>query len=233
MTRAGFLLCLLLTRHCVERRMTTGETDYTERRAAMVREQIVAEGVRDAAVIAAMQKVPRHEFVPDGKRADAYRDGPLAIGHGQTISQPYIVAYMSEALEVKKGMKVLEIGTGSAYQSAVLAELGAEIYTIEIVPELCKSAAVVLKKLGYQKVHTRCGNGYLGWPEAAPFDRVILTAAPPTMPQALLAQLKDGGVLVAPVGGDVQQLLRIRRRGNNYPEEKLLPVRFVPMVNER
>jgi protein-L-isoaspartate(D-aspartate) O-methyltransferase len=208
------------------------DQDYAELRQKMVREQIAAEGVRDAEVLRAMGKIPRHEFIPQANRSLAYQDGPLPIGHGQTISQPYIVAFMTEALELKQGMKVLEIGTGSAYQTAVLAELGAEVFTIEIINELCASAAALLKKLGYRKVHTRCGDGYRGWVEAAPFERILLTAAPEQIPQALLAQLKDGGVLIAPVGGMRQHLVRVRRLGNLYKEESLLPVRFVPMVGE-
>lgn len=221
----------LLLAVCGGKRTVATDSDYRARREAMVREQIAAEGVRDAAVLAAMQKVPRHEFVPERQRHEAYRDGPLGIGYGQTISQPFIVAYMSEALIVRKDMKILEIGTGSAYQTAILAELGADVFTIEIVPELCKSSAAVLSRLGYSRVHTRCGNGYLGWPEAAPFDRIILTAAPEKMPQALVDQLKDAGILVAPLGGNEQQLVRIRRNGKALTEERLLPVRFVPMID--
>lgn len=205
--------------------------DYTAQREAMVREQIAAEGVHDARVLDAMRKVPRHEFVPADMKPYAYRNGPLPIGYGQTISQPYIVAFMTEALQLEVGMKVLEIGTGSAYQAAILAEMGARLYTIEIVPELCSSARDTLARLGYH-VKLRCGNGYLGWPEEAPFDRIILTAAPPEIPQPLLHQLKEGGILVAPVGEGVQTLVRLRRDNNMYKEERLLPVRFVPMVNE-
>jgi protein-L-isoaspartate(D-aspartate) O-methyltransferase len=196
----------------------------------MVREQIVAHGIRDAAVIEAMAKVPRHLFVPEAQRQHAYEDGPLPIGHGQTISQPYIVAFMTEALELYPGIRVLEIGTGCGYQTAILAETGAAIFTIEIVPELCVQAAALLKKLGYHKIQTQCGNGYQGWPEAAPFDRIVLTAAPEKLPQALLTQLGNGGILVAPVGGFEQRLIRITKIGNEYKEEYLLPVRFVPMV---
>lgn len=206
--------------------------DYTAQREQMVREQIAAEGVRDERVLAAMRTVPRHEFVPDDMKPYAYRNGPLPIGHGQTISQPYIVAFMTEALQLEPGMKVLEIGTGSAYQAAILAEVGAQLYSIEIVPELCISARNTLTRLGYE-VQVRCGNGYLGWPEEAPFDRIILTAAPPQIPSVLLQQLKDGGILLAPVGEGVQTLVRLRRVNNNYKEERLLPVRFVPMVGER
>lgn len=223
-----FLLFFLLAQYCHERKMPG---DYTAQREAMVREQIAAEGVHDARVLDAMRKVPRHEFVPADMKPYAYRNGPLPIGYGQTISQPYIVAFMTEALQLEVGMKVLEIGTGSAYQAAILAEMGARLYTIEIVPELCSSARDTLARLGYH-VKLRCGNGYLGWPEEAPFDRIILTAAPPEIPQPLLHQLKEGGILVAPVGEGVQTLVRLRRDNNMYKEERLLPVRFVPMVNE-
>lgn len=198
----------------------------------MVREQIAAEGVRDERVLAAMARIPRHEFIPADLRRRAYDDGPVSIGHNQTISQPYVVAYMTEALRVEPGSKVLEIGTGSGYQTAVLAEIGVEVYTIEIVPELCRRAAAVLQSRHYEKLHMRCGDGYQGWKEAAPFDRIILTAAPEKIPAALLDQLKEGGILVAPVGGAAQKLVRITKKGGKFVEESLLSVRFVPMVGK-
>jgi len=229
----GFPICLSYLTCGAETRMGgSGNGQAMEQaRSTMVRTQIADRGVTDKAVLDAMARVPRHEFVPHDIQAQAYADSPLPIGHGQTISQPYIVAYMSEKLEVKKGMKVLEVGTGSAYQTVILAELGAQVYTIEIVPELCHRARQTLTRLGYTGVQTRCGNGYLGWPEEAPFDRVLLTAAPEKLPQALLKQLGDGGILVAPVGVGVQQLLKVTRRGDSFAETNLLPVRFVPMVD--
>ena len=201
-------------------------------RDAMVREQIEDRGVRDEKVLAAMRKVERHRFVPESLQKSAYTDQPLPIGHRQTISQPYIVAYMTEALELKPSDRVLEIGTGSGYQAAVLAELVKEVYSIEIVEPLAKEAAERLKNLGYQNIHLRTGNGYRGWPEAAPFDAIMITAAPERMPQALLDQLAQGGRLVAPVGTLFQELVRVRRTSRGFEEEKLLPVRFVPMVGE-
>lgn len=201
-------------------------------RDRMVREQIVNRGVRDARVLAAMRKVPRHFFVPQDTLPAAYLDQPLPIGHGQTISQPYIVAFMSEALELKPQDRVLEIGTGSGYQAAVLAELAREVYSIEIVEPLGKEAAARLKDLGYERVKLRIGDGYRGWPEAAPFDAIIVTAAPDHVPPALVEQLRKGGRMVLPVGRFAQDLLRLRRTAKGVVQENLLPVRFVPMVGE-
>jgi protein-L-isoaspartate(D-aspartate) O-methyltransferase len=198
----------------------------------MVREQIADRGVRDARVLAAMRKVPRHFFVPQDALPAAYLDQPLPIGHGQTISQPYIVAFMSEALELKPQDRVLEIGTGSGYQAAVLAELAREVYSIEIVEPLGKEAAARLKDLGYERVNLRIGDGYRGWPEAAPFDAIIVTAAPDHVPPALVEQLRKGGRMVLPVGRFAQDLLRLRRTAKGVVQENLLPVRFVPMVGE-
>ncbi len=209
--------------------------DSEEQRQArqhMVEEQIVARDVRDARVLAAMRKIPRHLFVPSQMLPYAYADEPLPIGYGQTISQPYIVAFMSEALELKPQERVLEIGTGSGYQAAVLAELACEVYSIEIVEPLGKEAAERLKRLGYTNVKLRIGDGYRGWPEAAPFDAIMVTAAPDRVPPALVAQLRDGGRLVLPVGRFFQNLIRIRRTRKGTQQETLLPVRFVPMVGE-
>ncbi len=206
-----------------------------EQRAArerMVREQIVARGVRDARVIEALEKVPRHVFVPKEMQSFAYSDTPLPIGYGQTISQPYIVAFMSEALELRPPDRVLEIGTGSGYQAAVLAHLAREVYSIEINEPLAKEAAERLRRLGYSNVHLRVGDGYRGWPEAAPFDAIIVTAAPEHVPPALLEQLRDGGRLVLPLGRWEQDLVRFRRTAQGLRKETLLPVRFVPMVGE-
>ncbi len=201
-------------------------------RESMVREQIAARGVRDARVLAAMRKVPRHLFVPAEMVPSAYADQPLPIGHGQTISQPYIVGFMTEALELKPRDRVLEIGTGSGYQAAVLAELAAEVYSIEIVEPLGKEVALRLRDLGYSRIKLRIGDGYRGWPEAAPFNAIIVTAAPDHIPPALVDQLAPGGRLVLPVGRFFQQLVRIRRTPRGIKQEELLPVRFVPMVGE-
>lgn len=200
-------------------------------RQSMVEHQIVARGIRDERVIQAMRKVPRHLFVPRSVQALAYEDTPLAIGEGQTISQPYIVAYMTEMLEIEPIHKVLEIGTGSGYQTAILAELAGEVFTMEIRPALAEKARQVLQQLGYHTIHFRIGDGYEGWPENAPFDRMILTAAPPSVPDVLLHQLAENGILIAPVGGGVvQQLLKIVRRGEQFKKEQLIAVRFVEMI---
>jgi len=205
---------------------------FEQARERMVSGQIEARGVRDARVLAAMRRVPRHEFVPLAQRAHAYEDHPLPIGHGQTISQPYIVAVMSEALELDGSEKVLEIGTGSGYQAAVLAELAAEVYTIEIVEPLASRAASDLKRLGFEKLHVRAGDGYRGWPEAAPFDAIIVTAAPDHIPQPLVDQLAVGGRLVIPVGRMFQELVLITRDKQGVHHKDLLAVRFVPMLGE-
>jgi protein-L-isoaspartate(D-aspartate) O-methyltransferase len=186
----------------------------------------------DARALAALRAVPRHEFVPEAQREHAYEDRPLPIGHGQTISQPYIVAVMSEALELDENERVLEIGTGSGYQAAVLGELAREVYSIEIVAPLAERAKVDLARLGYDNVHVRQGDGYRGWPEQAPFDAIVVTAAPDHVPQALVDQLAVGGRLVIPVGRGVQELLRISRDEQGVHEERLLGVRFVPMTGE-
>jgi protein-L-isoaspartate(D-aspartate) O-methyltransferase len=205
---------------------------YATAREQMVREQIEARGVRDARVLAAMRKVPRHLFVLPEEQGEAYDDYPLAIGHGQTISQPYIVAYMTEALELKPRDRVLEIGTGSGYQAAILAELVAEVYSIEIVEPLAKQAEARLHRLGYSNVRVRAGDGYRGWPEAAPFDAIIVTAAPDHVPQPLEDQLREGGRMVLPLGRWDQDLIRLHRTREGILREYLLPVRFVPMTGE-
>ncbi len=203
--------------------------DEVEQRENMVSRQIETRGVRDPRVLAAMRRVPRHEFVPAAQRSMAYQDGPLPIGYGQTISQPYIVAVMTELARLKPGDRVLEIGTGSGYQAAVLAEIGAEVYSIELVPELAAEAAETLKRLGYTGVEARQGDGYAGWPAAAPFRAIVVTAAPPTVPPLLLEQLDVGGRLVIPVG-DYFQELQVHTRGEDGIEvETIFPVRFVPM----
>ncbi len=212
------------------------DRDHVGARERMVAQQIAKRGVKDARVLAAMKKVKRHLFVPASHRGRAYRDHPLPIGHDQTISQPYIVAFMTEALgKLGPGSKVLEIGTGSGYQCAVLAELAGTVYSIEIVRPLGERAAKLLSTLGYKNTHLRIGDGYAGWPKAAPFDAIMLTAAPPKIPKPLLKQLKKpGGILVAPVGptGGVQELVRIKRTKKGYKKERLMGVRFVPMTGK-
>jgi len=216
-----------------ERQLEAGvESRTTQARERMLREQIEARGVTDARVLAALRAVPRHELVPEAQRDYAYEDRPLSIGHGQTISQPYIVALMSEALELDENERVLEIGTGSGYQAAVLGELAREVYSIEIVAPLAERAKLDLARLGYDNVQVRQGDGYRGWPEQAPFDAIVVTAAPEHVPQALVDQLAVGGRLVIPVGRGVQELLRITRDEQGVHEERLLGVRFVPMTGE-
>ena len=201
----------------------------------MVRDQIEARGIKDEAVLRAMRTVSRHLFVPGTFSQQAYEDHPLPIGGGQTISQPYIVAYMTEMLKVSKDHRVLEIGTGSGYQAAVLSVLADRVYSIEIVRELGEEARERLNRLGYGNVEVRIGNGYLGWPEEAPFDRVMLTAAPDVIPQALIDQLKPNGRLIAPVGPvhGLQELVVVEKDfAGNVRRRAVLPVRFVPMVQE-
>jgi protein-L-isoaspartate(D-aspartate) O-methyltransferase len=202
----------------------------TAGRHAMVEEQIAARGVTDERVLSAMRTVPRHRFVPGEFASRAYEDRPLPIGHDQTISQPYIVAYMTEALGVQRHHKVLEIGTGSGYQAAVLGELAARVYTIEIVPELARQATATLKSLGYTHVHVRDGDGYAGWPEEAPFDRIMVTAAPADIPKPLIDQLAVNGRLVIPVGeqGRAQWLTVLDKTPQGVIQRRTLSVSFVP-----
>ena len=192
--------------------------------------QLRRRDITDERVIAAMTAVPRAEFVPESSRHEATDDTPLPIGHGQTISQPYIVAWMTQTLEVGPGTRVLEVGTGSGYQTAILAELGAEVYSIEIVAPLAEQARATLERLGYAaRVHLRVGSGYDGWPDAAPFDRILLTAAPPQIPEALIAQLGDPGRLVAPVGVEWQIIVIVDKRDGRTTRRESIAVRFVPM----
>ena len=196
-------------------------------------EDLAKEGLlKDSNIVRAMERVPREEFLPADAKSYAYVDSPIPIGYGQTISQPYVVAFMTEALEVKPQDRVLEIGTGSGYQAAVLSGLVHEVYSMEIVEPLAREAEARLKQMGYANVHVRFGDGYRGWPEAAPFDAIIVTAAPPEVPPVLVEQLRPGGRLVIPVGRFDQDLLRIRRTPKGLERENLLPVRFVPMVHE-
>ncbi len=208
------------------------EAAFAAARARMVHEQLAARGVTDARVLGAMLRVPRHAFVPASQRRLAYEDGPLPIGHGQTISQPYIVAFMTAALDPKPSDRVLEIGTGSGYQAAVLSGLVAEVYSLEIVVPLAQRAAADLQRLGYGNVKVRAGDGYLGWPEAAPFDAIIVTCAPEQVPQALVDQLKVGGRMIIPVGSQwgAQELILLRKTPMGLEKKEVLPVRFVPMV---
>ncbi|MDF1561512.1 MAG: protein-L-isoaspartate(D-aspartate) O-methyltransferase [Deltaproteobacteria bacterium] len=200
-------------------------------RSSMVRSQIEERGIDDPRVLVAMREVPRHRFVPPAYRAEAHADHPLPIGHGQTISQPYIVALMSQAAGIEPGDRVLEVGTGSGYQAAVLARMGAEVYSIEILEALAKEADARLKALGYP-VTVRHGDGYAGWPEKAPFDAIVVTAAPPQVPEPLKAQLKVGGRLVIPVGEHFQSLRVITRTPEGFTSRSIAPVRFVPMTGE-
>lgn len=214
-------------------RAAPAATDGSEAdRHSMVLHQLRNRDITDEKVLAAMEKVPRHRFVPMALRPLAYDDGPLPIGHQQTISQPYIVAYMTEALEMKPGAKVLEIGTGSGYQAAVLAEIAREVFTIEIVPELAKSAEEILRTLGYGNIHVRAGDGYKGWPAKAPFDAIIVTAAPDHIPQPLIDQLAPGGTLVIPVGTANQEMMIVTRTATGVVSRRTIGVRFVPMTGE-
>jgi protein-L-isoaspartate(D-aspartate) O-methyltransferase len=196
-------------------------------------EHIERRGISDPEVLRAMRAVPRHEFVPQDMVESAYEDRPLDIGYGATISQPYIVAAMSQLLALNKSHRVLEIGTGSGYQSAILAELAHEVYSVEVVPELAESAAATLRRLGYRNVMTRYGDGYLGWPDQAPFDRIILTAAPLELPKSLTDQLAYGGLLIAPVGDQPnQQLIEVAKSAQGQLRRRVVfPVSFVPMVS--
>ena len=199
-------------------------------RALMVERQIAREGIADERVLAAMRRVPRHRFVPAREQAYAYEDRPLPIGLGQTISQPFVVGFMSQALELSGDERVLEIGTGSGYQAAILGELAREVWTIEILEPLAERARTVLDELGYTNVHVRHGDGYLGWPEHAPFDAIILTAAPEHVPQPLVDQLAVGGRMILPLGGSMQELVLLKRTPAGIERESVLPVRFVPMT---
>jgi protein-L-isoaspartate(D-aspartate) O-methyltransferase len=198
----------------------------------MVDQQLRSRGITDPRVLDAMTRVPRHLFVPEAQRAGAYGDYPLPIGYDQTISQPYIVGFMTEALDVQREHRVLEIGTGSGYQAAILGELAREVYTIEIVAPLAERARQTLAELGYRNITVRTGNGYAGWPEHAPFDRIMVTAAPDEVPPALVEQLKPDGLMAIPVGRIDQELRILRRTGDGLQTLKTLPVRFVPMTGK-
>jgi len=230
--RAVGAALVLVVAGCQPGAQVRREPDWAAARAAMVRDQLRGRDVTDPRVLDAMSRVPRHLFVPDADRADAYGDYPLPIGHGQTISQPYIVGFMSQSLEVERHHRVLEIGTGSGYQAAILAELAAEVYTIEIVAPLSDRARKTLAELGYTNVRIKTGNGYLGWPEQAPFDRVMVTAAPDAVPPPLVEQLRIGGLMAIPVGTIDQELRILRRTDSGLELLRTLPVRFVQMVGK-
>jgi protein-L-isoaspartate(D-aspartate) O-methyltransferase len=219
---------------CGQQQSINQRTDkmYEKMRLNMVKGQIERRGIEDEKVLNAMREVLRHEFVPDYLKKYAYADEPLPIGEDQTISQPYIVAYMTENLQLDHKDKVLEIGTGSGYQAAVLAEIVDTVYTIEIVDVLAKRAQNTLQRLGYDNVYVKVGDGYKGWPENAPFDAIIITAAPTKIPQPLLEQLKIGGYMILPLGDYSQELVLLEKKNKGYEQKKLLPVRFVPMTGE-
>lgn len=204
--------------------------EFQIQRLQMVEKQIRARGIKNKAVLKAMSKVPRHLFVDPSFADLAYQDHPLPLAHNQTISQPYIVAYMTEAAEISPKDKVLEIGTGSGYQAAVLGELAKEVYTIEIIPQLAESARKTLSQLGYRNVHVKTGNGYEGWAEYAPYNKIIVTAAPQDIPEALVQQLAINGKMVIPVGSLEQEMMVIIKTPNGLRKEKTIPVRFVPMT---
>ena len=206
------------------------QQDYTREREAMVKTQIQARGVKDSATLAAMRKVQRHKFIAANQVSSAYSDGPLPIGYGQTISQPYIVAYMTEIIKPKPNYKVLEVGTGSGYQAAVLGEIVRNVYTIEIIDKLGREASTRLKDLGYKNIAVKIADGYHGWKEHAPFDAIVVTAAAEYIPTPLKEQLKDGGRMIIPVGSPymTQQLMLIEKTGNKYRTTTMMPVRFVP-----
>lgn len=206
---------------------------WQEEAQTMVEKQLEVRNIKDAKVLETMRNTPRHLFVPQSYRHLAYQDGPLPIGHDQTISQPYIVAIMTELLQLTGTEKVLEIGTGSGYQAAVLSPLCAQVYTIEIVEPLANQSRVLLKKMGYENIEVRWGDGYKGWPEHAPFDRIIVTAAPPKIPQALIDQLAVGGRMVLPVGRYYQELVLVTKNEKRITRKEIFPVRFVPMVRPK
>ena len=210
----------------------TAQYNFQAMRERMVETQIRARDVTNAAVLQAMGRVPRHLFVPDDVRPFSYEDRPLPIGRGQTISQPYIVAYMTEALQLEPAHTVLEIGTGSGYQAAVLADIVKQVYSVEIVPDLAETARRSIAEAGYRNVEVRTGNGYMGWREHAPFDRIIVTAAPPEIPQALVDQLAVGGIMVVPVGTESQEIVVINKTPGGVIQKRTIEVRFVPMVSK-
>jgi protein-L-isoaspartate(D-aspartate) O-methyltransferase len=234
--RAGLMIALcgfiVLNAYCTRAENREREEDWTMGHTAMIA-QIERHGIKNPRVIEAMTKVQRHKFIPEKYLglSDPYGDHPNPIGHNQTISQPYIVAYMTERIDPKPGDKVLEVGTGSGYQAAILAEVGADVYSIEIIPELAEHARKALAAEGYARVHVLTGDGYKGWPEHAPYDEIIVTCAPDDVPQALADQLKEGGRMIVPVGEGSQQLVILRKKAGKVEKEDDIPVVFVPMVH--
>ena len=226
--------CLIVLNCCRKKGVRVNFRDLEKRRKAMVVDQIEERGIRDRRILKVMETVPRHEFVPEEYRAFAYDDSPLPIGEGQTISQPYIVALMTECLNLEGDEKVLEVGTGSGYQAAILCELAKEVYTIEILETLAERAEELLQKLGYKNVKVKCGDGYLGWEEYAPFDGIIVTCAPDHIPRPLIDQLAEGGRMVIPVGEIAfpQVLKLVEKREGEVTVRNVVPVRFVPMTGD-
>lgn len=228
----SIFLTLILTVSCTGQ--SGDQTDWKQQRTNLVEVFVKGQGISDPKVLAAMQKVERHLFVPEEYRSMSYEDRPLPIGEGQTISQPSLVAMMTEILELNRGDKVLEIGTGSGYQAAILGELVDSVFTIEIIEPLGKRADQLLNDLGYKNIHTKIGDGYQGWPEHAPFDAIIVTCAPSMIPQPLQDQLAEGGRMIIPVGEEntIQELVLIRKKKGRLMQENIIPVRFVPMLKE-
>jgi protein-L-isoaspartate(D-aspartate) O-methyltransferase len=227
----SLLLAAIVATGCGQR--APQALEFAAQRQFMVQRQLIPRGINDQRVLAAMAKVPREEFVAPESRTASYEDGPLPIGYGQTISQPYVVAFMTQQLRPQPGDRVLEVGTGSGYQAAILAELVSDVYSVEIVEPLAKNAETTLQRLGYKNVHVKVGDGYKGWPEQGPFDAIIVTCAPDKVPQALVDQLKDDGRMVIPVGDRfAQQLYLFEKKNGQLKQSATLPVRFVPMVSE-
>jgi len=214
-------------------RLSNTVDKFESQRSQMVEQQLRRRGIKDRALLKAVSKVPRHRFVPASQANLAYGDYPLPLSHDQTISQPYIVAYMTEVAEISATEKVLEIGTGSGYQAAVLSEIAKEVYTIEIIPDLAERARQILSELGYKNVHVKTGNGYQGWAEHAPYDAIIVTAAPDRIPEALVNQLAPNGKMVIPVGTRNQEIVVLTKTRDGLSEKRTIPVRFVPMTGRR
>jgi len=228
----AFLICAAVGFWGCEEKGEKKGGEFKMMRKNMIEHQITARGVRNPMVLDAVMKVERHKFVLEDMKEHAYRDSPLPIGEGQTISQPYIVALMTELMGLEGGEKVLEIGTGSGYQAAVLGEICKEVYTIEIVESLAERSAALLKKLGYDNIYVKAGDGYKGWPEEAPFDAIMVTAAPKEIPRPLLEQLAEGGRLVIPVGDYRQELMVVEKKNGKIEKREVISVRFVPMTGE-
>ncbi len=227
------LTLLIVTGNSYAQEPVKKKDSYMPKREQMVEYQIISRGVKDERVLKAMREVPRHEFVPDRVKTFAYEDHPLPIGENQTISQPYIVAFMTELLELKGNEKILELGSGSGYQAAILSRVSGEVYTIEIIEPLAERARKTLEDLGFSNVHVKRADGFNGWPEEAPFDRIIITFAVPEIPPPLIQQLAEGGILVAPEGDWHQEIVILRKENGKIKKERSIPVRFVPMLREK